>query len=146
MEIKLYHTTSPNNKIGKTLTDESSYDCKFKKDSTCDVLNPVVYIYSENYIDFNFAYIEQFHRYYFVNNVVIFPNNIYKLELSVDVLDSYKDSILKNTIHVTRKENSNMEGADVTPLNSRQYQKIDFESMFKLQRYFVLVTSVGGFK
>lgn len=146
MEIKLYHTTSPVNKIGKTLTDETSYECKFKKDSTCDILNPIVYIYSENYIDFNFAYIEQFHRYYFVNNVVIFPNNIYKLELSVDVLETYKDSILKNTIHVTQKENSNMDGANITPLNSRQYQKIEFDSMFKLQRYFVLVTSVGGFK
>lgn len=141
----MYHTTSPSNKIGKTLTDESSYDCKFKKDSTCDVLNPVVYIYSENYIDFNFAYIEQFHRYYFVNNVVIFPNNIYKLELSVDVLDSYKDSILKNTIHVTRKENSNPYEFSNSNVTQYENEKILIKGLnFKLQDDFIVVMNKGG--
>lgn len=141
----MYHTTSPSNKIGKTLTDETSYDCKFKKDSTCDVLNPVVYIYSENYIDFNFAYIEQFHRYYFVNNVVIFPNNIYKLELSVDVLDSYKDSILKNTIHVTRKENSNPYEFSNSNVTQYENEKILIKGLnFKLQDDFIVVMNKGG--
>lgn len=140
----MYHTTSPNNKIGKTLTDESSYDCKFKKDSTCDVLNPVVYIYSENYIDFNFAYIEQFHRYYFVNNVVIFPNNIYKLELSVDVLDSYKDSILSSNVVVTQNTNSNSDfNSDFKNLETMEHTIVYSDTTIEYTKNIILVT-LGG--
>lgn len=145
MEIKLYHTSSPVNKIGKTFTDETIFECKFKKDSTCDILKPILYIHSENYIDFNYAYIEQFHRYYFVDNVVIYPNNIYQISLNVDVLETYKESILKNTVHVTRKENSNPYEYNTNSITQYQNEKIEISGLnFKLQDDFIVIVNKGG--
>lgn len=144
IDVKFYHTNSPNNKIGKTLNDENIMSCAFK--GNCDILNPVVVVKNDNFFDYNYCYIEQFKRYYFIDDIEILPNDVYKLTLKVDVLDSYKDSILKNYVHVTRKENSNLYGANINTLETTTIKNYKFNSIFKLRKTFVLVTSIGGYK
>lgn len=144
MEIKLYNTKSPTNKIGKNLENETVFECRFKNNGNCDIINPTILIQNENFINFNYAYIDNFKRYYFVNDIVIFPNNIFMLSLNVDVLESYKNSILKNKVHITQKENSNMYGADIKTTEKTETIIKNFEPMFKLSKNFVLVTSRGG--
>lgn len=144
IDVKFYHTNSPNNKLGKTLSDENIISCAFK--GNCDILNPIIVVKSDSFFDYNYCYIEQFKRYYFINDVEILPNNVYTLTLKVDVLDSYKDSILKNYVHVTRKENSNLLGANISTLESTTIKNYKFNSIFKLRKTFTLVTSIGGYK
>lgn len=144
IDVKFYHTNSPNNKLGKTLNDENTMTCAFK--GNCNILNPVIIVKSADYFDYNYAYIEQFKRYYFINDIVILPNNVYTLSLKVDVLDSYKDSILKNYVHVTRKSNSNLNGGKFDVLESKSVKTYTFNSIFKLQKNIIVVTSVGGSK
>lgn len=107
MKIKLYTTNSANNVINKTLENEIEYDIKFK-DNT-DIKNPMVILRSNDIILHNYAYIEKFNRYYFIERIELYPNSIYNIYLRVDVLETYKDEILKCEGYInqqTQKVNS----------------------------------------
>lgn len=105
MEIKLYNTKDSNNTINKTLTDEVVFDITFK--DTANVINPIVKINSEIPLLYNYAYIENFGRYYFINNINVMPNKIYILSLECDVLESFKEDILNSKGVVSRRKDGN---------------------------------------
>ena len=105
MIIKLFNTTDSNNTIGKTLTDEQTFDITFK--DTFDIVNPIVLLKSDVPIIKNYAYIPEFGRYYFITSIQIQPNKIYRLYLECDVLETYKDDILTSKGLVTRAGEGN---------------------------------------
>lgn len=105
MIVKLYNTKDSNNTINKTLTDETEFKIMFK--GQADIINPVVKLKSKTPILFNYGYIPDFKRYYFINNIIIEPNGIYTLELNVDVLESFKDDILNCYGYIKQSNNIN---------------------------------------
>ena len=105
MLLKLYNTNSETNRINKVLTDETEFDVRLKDKSS--VVNPVLVLKSETYINFNYAYIPKFQRYYFVDDISVFPNKMYLLTLRCDVLTSFKDHILKSYARIVEQTNSN---------------------------------------
>lgn len=105
MIIKLYNTSSPNNTINKVLQDEREFNITFK--DTADIINPTVKLYSKSLLLYNYAYIPDFGRYYFINNITTVPKDIYILDLKCDVLESFKDDILQATGLITRNANGN---------------------------------------
>lgn len=126
MEIRLYTTNDPHNKIGKTLLNESIYDITLK--DVADILAPSIRITSDTPILANYAYIPDFQRYYFVGNIVVVNKRIYTLNLECDVLESFKDDILASYGLITRTEQGNVffDGGD---LNSEVRKEIEtFES------------------
>lgn len=94
MKIIFYNTNSPNNKIQKELKNALEKDIKFKMEGS--ILTPILTIKSETFFNYNYCYIEKFKRYYFINDIEIYPNKIYILHLEVDVLMSFKDDILNS--------------------------------------------------
>lgn len=105
MNIKLYNTKDSNNTINKKLEGEVSFEIAFK--DTANVVSPIVKLTSDTPILYNYAYIEEFDRYYFVNNINIMPNKIYILSLECDVLESFKEDILNSYGVISRREDGN---------------------------------------
>lgn len=105
MKIEFYNTQSSNNTINKLLTDKKEYDIKFK--DIADMINPVVQLKSEDLIMYNYAYIPNFKRFYFVQKTELFPNNIYTILLKCDVLESFKDEILSCEGYISQQANIN---------------------------------------
>lgn len=105
MIVKFYNTNSSNNTINKILTDETTYNVKFK--SVADFLSPTIELKSETIFNYNYCYIEDFKRYYFVENIEIKPNKIYTIDLNVDVLESFKNDILNCYATVIKSNNGN---------------------------------------
>ena len=105
MLMKLYTTKTPNNTIGKVLENETEYNIKFK--SQADRTKPVVVLMSETMIDFNYAYIPDFKRYYFVESIEVTPNKIYNISLRCDVLESFKNDILASSGFVNQQTTPN---------------------------------------
>lgn len=95
MLMKMYDTKSSNKVINKVLENEHEFDIKFK-DKT-DIVNPVVILHSPTLILSNYAYIPDFHRYYFVDKIELFPNSVYNITLRCDVLESFKNDILASS-------------------------------------------------
>ena len=94
MELKLYNTVSSNNTINKVLTDEVTFDIKFK--DVANIQSPVIKINSKNLITSNYAFIPDFNRYYFIEQIIIESNNINSLYMKCDLLETYKEDILNS--------------------------------------------------
>lgn len=105
MIMKMYNTSDTNNTINKTLSNETEYNIKFKGET--DIKTPVVVLHSETIILFNYAYIPEFNRYYFVDKIELFPNGIYNITLKVDVLESFKNDILNSSGLISKQTNIN---------------------------------------
>ena len=105
MLMHLYSTKAPNNSIGKVLENKTEFNIKFK--AQADRTKPVVVLSSETMIDFNYAYIPDFNRYYFVESIEVTPNKIYNVTLRCDVLESFKEDIKKSSGVISQQTNGN---------------------------------------
>lgn len=103
--VDLYKNSSPVEKIGKTLTDQQSItDVLLKRDTS--ILRPVLLVNDARGVtDFNYMYISEFDRYYFIDDIRSTHNNIWEISGHVDVLETYKDQILSNTGVIRRQTN-----------------------------------------
>lgn len=96
LKVTLYSIKDAKNVINKTLDNGTDYNIRLKDATTID--DCIIEIHTNNNIvNSNYCYIPLFSRYYFINDIEIFPNNVYRLHLHIDVLESYKDDILNST-------------------------------------------------
>ena len=149
MNITLYKTKSANNVVNKKLVSEKNLgnSCIFADDTS--VTSPTVIIGGitslDTISDYNYAYIAQCHRYYYINDIIALSGGRVKLLLSVDVLMSYKQDILNSTQLVTRQKNKGkMYLADAEwTVDGRTYLRSQYfnENHFSPQNdSFVLIT------
>ena len=92
MLVKLYQNTSPNNKIGKTLNQETTFEGSLRDSSK--VVKPVIMIETNNLTNFNYAYIPEFNRYYYIREIESYRTGFWLITLEVDVLETYKNQIM----------------------------------------------------
>ena len=106
MTITLYKNESEKNKINKILTTVATLTGTLRDSSS--IINPEIVIEYDNPTGFNYCYIDAFNRYYFVTNITVINNKLLKLSLKVDVLESFKTSILAQNI-IIDKSTSNVD-------------------------------------
>lgn len=93
----LYQTNDGENVINKSLEKVYSFNIKMKQDT--DIINPEIILNDKSEMDFskiNYCYIKPFDRYYFVKDKTNITNHLWTLQLQCDVLETYKDDILKS--------------------------------------------------
>lgn len=87
-----------------------TYDCKLKEDTS--IIEPSILIVKEaaqSYTDllaYNYAYIADFGRYYFVRNVISVSNVMVEFILEVDALASFKTEVGNSNEYVVRSASS----------------------------------------
>lgn len=104
MKIILYYNSSENNVIGKTLSNVTELDGNLRDSS--DITNPVILITSDTKPNANYAYIDNFNRFYFISEITAYRSNSFILKLKVDVLESYKEQIKKLKVVLSETENT----------------------------------------
>ena len=109
MNITLYKTKSANNVINKKLASEKNLGNSCLLLDNTSVTSPAVIIGGitslDSISDYNYAYIAQCHRYYYINDIIALSGGRVKIVLTVDVLKSYASDILNSTQLVTRQKN-----------------------------------------
>ena len=96
MNVQFYTHKKRNNSL-KLPTDGVTIACALK--DNCSVTSPVLELKTEGYPAYNYAYIPDFARYYYVNDWVYY-RGVWSCTLSVDVLTSWRSSILGTTAFV----------------------------------------------
>lgn len=93
--LSLYKTLDSGNVINKTLNHMKDFNIKFKE--SFSISSPTINLKILDDFEINnvnYAFIDDFNRYYFVTDIQMLSDNIYKLFLDCDVLESFKDDIL----------------------------------------------------
>ena len=102
MTIKFYSITAKRNVLNKTLG--TSTDLTGTLRDPCSLIDPDVLIESATVPAFNYAYIQDFGRYYFVTSIVAEQYNLFRVRMHVDVLMSFKTGILNQPAIIARQE------------------------------------------
>ena len=147
-DIKLYNNASPVEKIGKDLTGEYTIsDVVIKRDTS--ILSPILLVSSDQDVfTYNYMYIEEFNRYYFIDDVRSVNNNIWEVSSHVDVLETYKNDILANDAILENSQikniNKYLNDSDVFVTNCKHKTDIiQFPSGLLDTGEFILITAGG---
>jgi hypothetical protein len=101
--INFYSYNGHPNTVNKQLGEFTAIEGDLRQ--TFDVLRPTVTLRKQPRPTFNYCYIPDLGRYYFVERVSFEGNNAYELVLRVDVLKTYESEILAATGRVTESDN-----------------------------------------
>ena len=146
MEIKLYKTSSPRKKLVKELTDGITLVGTLRAQSS--VMSPTFTVQDTAVVGYNYCYIPDFGRWYYINGIDALRSNLYELSLGIDVLMTYAAEIRNNYAIVDKVEslgtayNYINDGSWVNT-NRMKQSIINFATGFNDTGEFILITAGG---
>ena len=143
MNILLYKTTNANNDLNKTISDKVELVGVLREASS--VITPSILIQS-NPIGYNYAYIPEFGRYYYIKNITAFRKGAYIVDLKCDVLMSFREEILNMSGVVSRlTDGDDYATRDIKTKCLETHRRLDFpETPFTRNGSYILI-SKGGY-
>lgn len=115
--LELFRYNSEHNRVGKieyleeALNEEGVNVIRYQMRESCNIIRPTITIalklggqYNRTSIDFNYVYIPDLNRYYYVENYTYITNNLVELNLRIDVLMTYREGIYKLDGFIDRNE------------------------------------------
>lgn len=145
MEIVLYITGSEKHAIYKNLQNGIEFIGSLRGESS--VINPVVLIEMENPSQYNYCFIPEFDRYYFITDITSVRTGLWRISCSVDVLMSFQSQILNLDVIVSDETSPDKE----TYMNGEQWKStvktktdvINFPNGLLDSGEYILITSGG---
>lgn len=144
MDVVFYNNVSDDDTINKNITPVRTITGVLKNE--CSVENPIIIFENSGMIAGNYCYISEFGRYYYIVNQTILSNNRVRVDLTVDVLESFKNSILALDVIVDNStgSNDNYLPSDLWVSNVKTKTDIlNFPSGFNESGAFILITAGG---
>lgn len=102
MKVNFYDNQSNENVINKNLKLITSKDIIFR--ATINEKNPVLLLHNDLLDEINYIEIPTFKRYYYIEHVEAFNNQLSRVYLSTDLLMTYQNEIINNVVLVTATE------------------------------------------
>lgn len=123
MILKLYKTSDSENKLNKTLENEIEIAGALKEKISVESPSLILNIKNIQINNFNYCFIEDFNRYYFIVDKRYFHNDLVELDLKIDVLMSFKDDINNFRVSVKRTNalNANSKVLDCEVENQKTF-------------------------
>lgn len=150
MQIDLFVCKSERNRVNKSehMSNRFTLSGYIRKPTSAmnvsieiEKTNPLLY-------DYNYMYINEFKRYYFIDEIINTSNKRWIVNASVDVLMSFKNDILSTSAIIDKSETekaSNLyldDGSFV--MDSRKYNEIkEFPSGFNENGAYILICAGG---
>lgn len=145
MDITLCVNNSEKNKLGKSLSNLNVFSGSLKEETS--VTNPVIMMELENPTGFNYAYIPEFGRYYFIYDMVSVRTGLWKISMKVDVLESFKNNIRGIAVILSDSTETGKElylSGKVWKSTVKELTDIiSFPSGLSDNGYFILITAGG---
>lgn len=112
--VTLYQCSAESNRLNKTdfLENATTYQGNLREN--CSIITPAILLDGyqftgqnyDNLFKFNYMYIEEFERYYFITDITLISNQLIEITGRVDVLESFKNDIynMEGLLYRTYKE------------------------------------------
>lgn len=115
MVINFYKINSDKNQLNKVLENPTILECNVRTD--IDFINPILLIKNYTIGQYNYLFVPEWNKYYFINSAEYTMNKIYKLNCEIDVLQTYKTELLANVLFDEQKipfiDSFNSQGVNV---------------------------------
>lgn len=145
MEITLYTNNSEKNKLEKSLSGDLKLTGKLREESS--IVNPSVLIQTENPSSYNYAYIPEFNRYYFITDAISVRTDIWRISLHCDVLMSFKDELKATSVILSDTESTGatnyITGEQWKTNVKNATEIINFSKGLNTNGEFILITAGG---
>lgn len=130
MNVELYKTNSPKNKINKLLNTATIIQAKLLND--VNLQSPILLLQDNNnsfLTNYNYCYIPYFQRYYFIESMNKNINGLITIKLSVDVLMSFASDIMNSYANIIESETPNEKS--INHSHSDNVQKLVYDYLDK---------------
>lgn len=123
MNVTFYNNLSNDNVVNKRLEVINTLSFTFKENS--NIINPSLIL--KNYDGGNYCYIEELRRYYYIKDIDLLGNGIFKINCEIDVLMSYKEDIINSDFY-------SKDGVLIITNN-----EIDFNSIYDNTKFLLII-------
>lgn len=139
-DIIFYKYSGERNRLKKELPTGTTIPCNFNMEY--GLINPIIKLVYGSDFDFNYCYIPNLKRYYFIDSVEIKRNTYWYLKLSLDVLMTYQTEILNlyGTVTSSKKYNYLM-GGNIPVSAKTELKTYEFKDVFDHDGTYVLITA-----
>ena len=146
MEIKLYKTSSPRKKLVKELSDGITLVGTLRAQSS--VMSPTFTVQDTAVVGYNYCYIPDFDRWYYINGIEALRSNLYELSLGIDVLMTYAEQILTNEAIIDKTQSGGssyvyIDDGSIVNTVRHTVETINFPNGFNEHGEFILITAGG---
>lgn len=145
-KIQLYKYDGMNNTINKKLGSFISMNGDFR--GVFNTFRPSITIRVKELPTYNYCFIPDLNRYYFIDNVTFLGNSTYELSLKVDVLKSYETLILQASGTVTNSDTPDKYISNRNSVYSMKpnFIKLDFPNtkLFNDEGKIIMITLKGS--
>lgn len=143
--MKFYKNLSENNDVDKVLTDEKIVLGEPR--GAVNILSPVIRAngkeYGITYNTFNYCYIVELERYYYIDSFQFYANGLVEMNMSVDVLMTYKDDIRASSGLILKQRVYNPYYGDYDTESRADLDTLTFNDPFNHDGEFVIVAMRG---
>lgn len=150
MQISLFNCKAERNRInkGNYLNNRLALNGTFRDESS--MIEPIIRIERNNPIPYgyNYMYIDEFKRWYFINDIVSVRNNLWEIHAKVDPLYSFASDIRSSECIIDKVEDydkANLyfdDGSFVTDCR-KDNQLIEFSNGFNENGEYILICAGG---
>ena len=150
MQIDLFVCTAERNRVNKNnyITNRFTMDGTLKKSTSA--MNVVIDVQKTNPVkyNYNYMYIQEFNRFYFIDDITCVTDKIWTITASVDVLMSFQSDILSTSAIIDKVENETSanlyldDGSFV--MDTRKYNEVkEFPSGLNTTGSYILICAGG---
>lgn len=146
MNIILYNNVSERIAVNKTLENEVTLTGTLRDET--DIRKPTILITYVGILDRNYAYIPDFGRYYYIDDIVSVRTGIWRVSMVCDVLMSFKDDILASPAVIDHTEETSiteyMDSAIWQTLVKTKTDILNFPNGLLETGEYILITAGGN--
>ena len=109
MQISLFTCTAERNRVNKSNYISNRFNLNGTLRSESSVIDPIILVEKSNPVSsyYNYMYIDEFKRWYFINDIISVRKNIWEIHAHVDVLYTWGADIGNMEAVIDRCENYN---------------------------------------
>ena len=144
MTVIFYKYNDIKNKINKTLSGGLTVNDVIMHNDFDITAFELLIKNSDFNSEYNYCYIQDLGRYYFIESVEKMNGTIYKIRLTVDVLKSFSTQIENINAIITKSENPDNNFVDCEKSENYTSEVINLTDNFNHSGNLILVTSLGG--
>lgn len=133
MDVQFYYNSSDSRVINKNITFGETLGGQARDE--VDVMSPTILFDKDDVLRYNYAYIPEFQRYYYIIDRNALRDGLWEVSFSVDVLMSFRGDINQFSV-VVDKQSMNDNGDEYIDDSSLVAENVMFQTVYNFPNGF----------